>query len=170
MNLRMLAVAALAMTALAGCGGVGSRSQTQPSASPSVNGHATALDLSKCMRANGYPNFPDPVQDDAGTWTIPEVPGLPTSTNVCDALWRSFKQYERARQQSLIDLPKLREYAKCYRAHGVPDFPDPDEWGNFDLPDRVRQADRNNDPTLRAADKACEKYAPPAVPKNRPSR
>jgi hypothetical protein len=160
----MLTVAAVAMTALAGCGG-GPRSHTQPSASPSVNGHATALDLSKCMRGNGYPNFPDPVQDDEGAWTIPEVPGLPTSTTVCDLLWRSFKQYDQDRRRSLLDMPKRRDYAKCMREHGVPDFPDPDEDGNFDLPDRVRQAVTNNDPTVRAARTACEKYAPPVAPK-----
>jgi hypothetical protein len=165
MNLRMLAVAAVVITALAGCGGGGSRSHAQPSASPSINGHAAALDLAKCMRANGYPNFPDPVQDDQGSWTIPNTPGVPVSATVCDALLRTFKQYETSQRQAHLDLPKRREFAKCMRAQGVPDFPDPDEEGNFELPDRVKQADRNNDPTLRAADKACAKYLPPQPPK-----
>jgi hypothetical protein len=56
-------------------------------------------------------------------------------------------------------MTKLRTFAKCIREHGVPNFPDPDEDGNFDLPDGM------DDAALRDAQTACKQYAPPQRPK-----
>ncbi len=36
-------------------------------------------------------------------------------------------------QLSAEDLRKLAEYAKCFREHGLPAFPDPDSDGSFDF-------------------------------------
>jgi hypothetical protein len=100
MDTRMLAMVAMVMIALAGCDAGGSHSG--PSRSPSLNGHTVALDLARCMRANGQPTFPDPVQDAAGNWTL-----------------------------SAQDIAKLREYTTCMRNNGVPNFPDPTSDGDF---------------------------------------
>jgi hypothetical protein len=44
-------------------------------------------------------------------------------------------------------------FARCMRAHGVPDFPDPDSAG--EIPKRQVVAANKNDPRFDAADNAC---------------
>lgn len=53
-------------------------------------------------------------------------------------------------------------YAQCIRAHGEPDFPDPDSQGNFarTLANRTLFAG----PQFQAADKPCQKLLPPSPP------
>lgn len=166
-NPRMLVVVGAAMIALAGCGGGGADpdpgAETSPSAAANGN---QALELAKCMRANGQPNFPDPVQDESGDWSFPETDVNYTLPSECEALGRAQKDSEDEPELTSEDMTKRRQYASCMRENGVPDFPDPDNDGNFPLSDRLRAMD--NDPTMRDARRACEKYEPPRVIK--PSR
>jgi hypothetical protein len=148
-----------AMIALAGCDN-NTRSGAQPSASPSVDARAAALDVAKCMRANGYPNFPDPVQNAQGQWMWPQTADLPASADVpaCNDLVKKAKQAMKvADQPSAQDMAKLRQYAKCMREHGMPNHPDPDSDGNFGVDDKT--------PAWRTANEACKQYAPPQRPK-----
>jgi hypothetical protein len=154
---RTLAVVlATAMIAIAGCDN-NTPSGAHPSASASTDARAAWLDVAKCMRANGYPNFPDPVQIAQGVWDIPQSTGDPAGdVNVpaCDALIRKAKQGTNAAEQpSARDMAKLRQYAKCMRAHGMPNHPDPDSDGNFGVDDKS--------PAWRTANEACKQYAPP---------
>jgi len=48
------------------------------------------------------------------------------------------------------------KYAQCIRAHGVPDFPDPDPGGQF----RGLGHEQQNNPKFRAAQQACRALAP----------
>jgi hypothetical protein len=115
------------------------------------------------MRANGYPNFPDPVENGQGGWEIPESPDVPATIDppACAELVRNAKQgTEVANAPSAEDMAKLRQYASCMREHGAPNFPDPDSQGNFDLPPELR-----NDPARDTAHEACKQYAPPPRPK-----
>jgi hypothetical protein len=160
MTLRMLAVVATATIALAGCSDNGTDGAADPA--PTSN-EAAALELAKCMRANGFPNFPDPVRDDRGRWTFPpEAAGDWQPAEACRHLVHDWKiAFADEKALTPEDLAKLREYAACMRRHGLEDFPDPDGEGNLELPDRLRTLADNEDPAFGAAARACESLLPP---------
>jgi hypothetical protein len=167
----MLAVAGAAMIALAACDGggltgtgTGSGGGAQPSASPSSSGSASNLaawlEVAKCVRAHGHPDFPDPVEDGVGGWKIPDSVGN-IKVPACDDLVRKAKQQTRALEApSAADLAKLRQYAKCVREHGIANFPDPDSDGSFNVSEGQR-----NSSAMRTAARACKQYLPPQPPK-----
>ncbi|GAA4263112.1 hypothetical protein [Dactylosporangium darangshiense] len=155
-------VAALATVAiaLAGCNG---GSHPSPGPSPSAGAQEARiawLRVSECMRANGYPDFPDPALDDRGVWTV----SYPTqgSPAECDELVRQAKVNSRALSAiSPSEMASLQAYAKCMRGHGIAAFPDPDEDGNFGPGVEPLQAD----PKFPAAFDACKALRPPQRPK-----
>jgi hypothetical protein len=114
------AVAVLAGTASAA--GVGF------AATPAQLGNALAF--SRCMRAHGVPNFPDP--NSSGVWPKTEVkalgqanPSLFDSANrTCGDLIPSGGNGETAGQIAEL-WNQFRQYARCMRHHGVPNYPDP---------------------------------------------
>ena len=138
---------ALAATALVGmlataCGGHSSPAGTGGStASGGSAGSPSAVAFSACMRSHGLPGFPDP--DSKGNFPTVDArhlgvsstlyraaeqacqPLLPTGgslrqqTNQC--LW--FGSCPPALLQQLMNIE--RDYARCMRSHGTPDWPDP---------------------------------------------
>jgi hypothetical protein len=50
-------------------------------------------------------------------------------------------------------------YARCMRAHGVSNFPDPTPSGEFDLPRGIK-----SEPQSRSAFQACQRYSPAGHP------
>ena len=56
------------------------------------------------------------------------------------------------------DQDKAVKFAECIRAHGVPDFPDPDAKGDFDLRDRREPRACGRRPSTRA--RTCSHRAP----------
>jgi len=81
-----------------------------------------ALAYARCMRAHGVPDFPDP--DSTGQFNVDphSASSQETAANhACNHLLNVGGQRDQ-RQQS---LGPLLEYARCMRAHGVPNFPDP---------------------------------------------
>lgn len=68
------------------------------------------------------------------------------------------------------DLPKLADYAKCMRGHGIEDFPDPvanpdGTGGGFNVSGGPGSDLDHDDPRFQAANKACQSLLPqPAVP------
>jgi hypothetical protein len=52
------------------------------------------------------------------------------------------------------------KFSACMRSHGVPNFPDPDSQGRLTIQGGPRGGLDPNSATFRAAQKACEKYAP----------
>jgi len=129
----VLAVAGLALV-VAGCGGSGAK----PIASAGKYGPASEpASLSKCMRANGVPNFPDPVQgpggeglpivsSSPGTLT---VEGIPMAGPAFTAAEKACKEYlPPAGPPPAPSAAQLRQelaFAQCMRRNGVPNFPDP---------------------------------------------
>ena len=130
---------------LAGCGGSGARSKAStapygPKSSPAA--------LSRCMRANGVSGFPDPEPGPNG------AVGLPLSENSDGSLTAEGKSFSgpalrRAERVCAVYLPPAggppprvlaaqhrRELieARCMRAHGVPNFPDPSSAGSSQAP------------------------------------
>jgi hypothetical protein len=138
-------VAALVLgVVVAACGG-GYKSPTVPSAGAgptttaartggSSSGATTALAkaeaYSECMRSHGMPNFPDPVLTPNGGYGFrtkgvdPKSSIFQSASEACNALvpggWGTTGQ-----QLSSVQQQQWLNWAKCIRAHGVPDFADP---------------------------------------------
>jgi hypothetical protein len=83
-----------------------------------------ALAYAGCMRAHGVPDFPDPDSD--GNFNIDgnSVTSQETAANqLCNHLLNVGTPLNAAQTQHA--LGQLVKYAQCMRAHGVPNFPDP---------------------------------------------
>lgn len=128
---------------LAGCGGSGSN----PSASTGRYGPANSpASLSRCMRANRVSGFPDPIAVPGGGEGLPLMvtsddsliaeghtfagPAVRSAERVCAAyLPPAGGPPPKVRAQQ---LRQELAFARCMRAHGVPNFPDPSSSGGQD--------------------------------------
>jgi hypothetical protein len=150
----------LVTVTLAGCGAssVGSTATT---------GNSPA-DLSNCMRANGISNFPDPRAGPSGAVGLPisTTPGSGTLT--VEGVTFSGPAFEKAETACKAYLPgaggppppvsasdkaKALAFAKCMRAHGVPNFPDPKFSGG--AADKQAPPVNLNAPAVRRAAASC---------------
>lgn len=109
------------------------------------------LAYAKCMISHGIKNFPEPngqgqLQLTQGQMPDINSPQFQAAMQACKALNPAsvaLSPAEQAQHQAA-----LVQYAKCMRAHGVPNFPDPGSNGTFDVgginPDssQIQQADR----------------------------
>ena len=122
-------LAALAMVALISACGSSAPAETGTGVDNTSN-HAKAVKFSECMRSNGVSAFPDP--DGSGKLTIDAVangssvnantPAFEQALTACKALEPSgFTGSKRSTQQQQAAL----KFARCIRANGVSDFPDP---------------------------------------------
>jgi len=162
MKPRTVAVLGAVLLLLAGCDPAGGRAGGPASPSRSTDS-APALEVARCMRANGFPDFPDPVRNDDGTWIFPESAGEWVPPEPCRPLVGAWKRTISGKGITPEEIAKIRDHARCMREHGIPDFPDPDEEGNLEIPERLRGLE--NDPTLLAAKDACASLLPPKRPK-----
>ena len=112
----------------AGCGGL-------PSSARSAQQDG-ALAFSRCMRSHGVAAYPDP----SGNGLLPK--------KTLQQLGVSGSEYESARGACIHLVPNggqptaaqvaqyrsvMLTYARCIRAHGVPNMPDPDSRGHLDI-------------------------------------
>ena len=159
---------ALALTscavALAACGGSGSK----PNASTGPYGPASSpAALSRFMRAHGVSGFPDPFAGPTG------AVGLPLSVNPDGSLTANGQTFagpvlRSAERACSAYLPpggpapavpeseklKALAFARCMRAHGVPNFPDPTlSPGGGPTPQAAGV--NPNSPAVLAAGKVC---------------
>lgn len=169
------AFAASAALALAGCGGSspsntatagggsgssGAGGDSSAGAPPNSRGvTAGALQFARCMRAHGISNFADPTN--GGELTIPpddkNSPAFKSASQACQSrLQGGGPQAQRSDMSHAQSL----QLAKCIRAHGVPNFPDPNASGV------IPQSGINpNSPAMKAALRACQPAGgPPAAP------
>jgi hypothetical protein len=152
--------AAAALAALAaGCGGSPPRDAAA---------QAAPVRFSACMRSQGIARFPDP----GGSGAVPKVAldrlGVSDSrfqaaTRACRDLLpnggRPANQTERRRIAAL----GLR-FARCVRAHGVENFPDPGSDGR--IPDPATAGIDQSSPKFQSANQACGASRPPYMPSN----
>ncbi len=131
----LLAAAGVAL-AVSGCAG----SSRKATASTGHYGPASSpAALSRCMRANGVSGFPDPIAGPSG------AVGLPLSENADGSLTAEGQTFagpalRTAERVCAVYLPpaggppppvsaeqqrQALAFARCMRAHGVPNFPDP---------------------------------------------
>lgn len=119
---RSLAAVGFAVT-LAACG-----SSHSPSSGAGSGTSSKALAVADCMRAHGVPNFPDPTGGGgginlAGTGINPKSPAFKSARRVCAKLAPAASPGGvRATESQFLAAVT---FAKCLRAHGLPDFPDP---------------------------------------------
>lgn len=118
----IVAVLACLATFAAACSG-------SASPSPASSAHAVGLAFAQCMRNHGYPRFPDP--DSAGNFNLAGInlntprgrsAGAACNSQVADANPNPGKQNAQALSHAL-------KFARCIRAHGVTNFPDPNPGG-----------------------------------------
>lgn len=86
-----------------------------------------------CVRKHGLPAFPDPPYSAGelnGMGFRKNSPAMERATKACHglALKAGVVQTPAELQQHLAQMLKI---AKCMRAHGITDFPDPDSHGNL---------------------------------------
>jgi hypothetical protein len=143
---RATAAAAIALTALAllaaACSdrpsSVGPSSAGHPSATGTAASSAVAF--SRCMRSRGVPTYPDPTSSGALPKTSPQQLGVSSSQfqsaqAACQHLIPDTGLSQQTQQcmltgncpQALVQqiLTAERKFARCMRAHGVPNWPDP---------------------------------------------
>jgi hypothetical protein len=131
-------------------------------ASPGASGHGSPLAYSRCMRAHGITKFPDPdshgnlgINAGPGTGIDPNSPQYKAADQACKHLMPAPNPSQAAQ-----DRPALLRYARCMRAHGVTDFPDPNPGGGIQAsPTPGSDLDPNN-PIYKAANNACKHYQP----------
>jgi hypothetical protein len=144
--LTALVAAGLGTAGLAGCGG-GSSASPNPTASASA-GRQQLLALGQqwveCLRSHGLTRMPDAQLSQDGYLQFPPANGYNwkedfgkhrSIIDACQSIEDSYpaNAFRPKDQVTAGDLRKLAEYAKCVRAHGIPDFPDPDSTGTFDV-------------------------------------
>ena len=115
-----------------------------------------ALRFSRCMRANGVPNFPDPGPNTQAvllrSGINPASPAYESADNTC-------KRYLPSSKPPPPIPPSVRRellaWARCMRANGVPGVPDPDADGiQFPAGDPLVQS-----PAFERADNGpCKRY------------
>jgi hypothetical protein len=152
MKFRMLAIAATAMIALAGCGG------DDPPANSAGN-DATMREAAKCMRENGYPDYPDPIRFDDGRWGFPDSAPNVEPPEVCRRLFIKGKNEQGPKPNANAEyMAQARKFAECMRTHGATGWPDPDSDGYFDPPAALLE---KNNADAHKAHLACDSQQPP---------
>ena len=158
MRIRTLLATALLVLATAACGGNGAK----PSAAPSTTDrNAQAVRYSQCMRENGVPDFPDPVDGriqlraEKGSDLDPESAGFKKAQETC-------KPYEPAglgqQGQNGQQQAQALKWVQCMRQNGVPNMPDPQADGRM-----LFTGDNGVDPDSQAfkdAQQKCRDLAP----------
>lgn len=162
-----LVVLLAAFGLLAGCGantggpGVASVSPTSKAgvSASATSKRASALAYSRCMRAHGIKDFPDPGPD--GEVSINATPGSDLTGPRFEAAMKACRPMlpseGRRRDPRVVRAAALR-YAKCMRAHGIKDFPDPNSDGGIQI--SAGPGLDPNSPRFKAADKACKHFLP----------
>ena len=172
-------IGASAMVMLAGCGGSspststggggsnssaaagGDSSAVAPPNSNSVA--ADAVKFARCIRSHGVSDFPDPPS--SGQLTIPpddrNTPAFERAQKACRSLMPGGAGGAGPNgQKSDMTRAQALRLARCIRAHGVPNFPDPNASGGISLGNI-----NTNSPAVKAALQACHPAGrPPQTP------
>jgi hypothetical protein len=157
----MLAVTAgiALLTTACGGGGTSATGAADPGSSHSVSAaYAKALAYSECIRSHGVPNFPDPTISGSNIGLNLGNSGvnqsaLQAAQNACKSL---SPVHPLTGAQEAKNIAEGLKWAQCIRQHGVPDFPDPNSDGAFNLPSGMNPQSA----TLQAAQNSCQSVRP----------
>ena len=148
---KLLIVAALLLGSMAGCGHLGDKSSDDDT-------FQEALAYSKCMRANGAPDFPDPQRKDGGV-------EMSTPKDVDQKALAACRDKNPQNDTGAndgggtVDSAKLADWTKCMRAE-LPNFPDPEVTGNTITLQLSGTGINGGSTDFQKARKACESHFP----------
>jgi hypothetical protein len=173
-------LAALTAIVVAGCGGAGAHGIAtatggDAATTTTINGDDAFIAYARCMRANGVPDFPDPVQlpghnglslvytgDNA-------TPAFHTANDACQHLIQSIVDMKSRNAHDALTPERLQglvAYARCMRDRQIPLLdPDPTD-GHVSLGSLAGIPDTGigrRDPRFAAADAVCRSQLPPGV-------
>jgi hypothetical protein len=162
-----LALTAMA-AALAGCAGGGTAGDGEEPADVRAQAAPVWREAAECIRAHGYPDFPDPVVADDGTVKLPEDVARNLDRNqdaaracepILDRLPASVRQAQEGGGTATPEqVAQLRRLAQCMRQNGLPNWPDPGSDGRFPLTDEIRREGKS--PRVRNAMDRCDALNP----------
>jgi hypothetical protein len=115
-------IALLTAGLLAGCGG-----SSGSSAGSSASGDR-AVRFAECMRENGVPDFPDPVDGRITMRSGGDPATLQVAQEACQKFAPGGGRTTAQMQEQII------AFSQCMRDNGVPDFPDPEGPGRLLIP------------------------------------
>jgi hypothetical protein len=126
-------------------------------------GRAGALAYSQCMRAHGLKDFPDP--DAKGGIVLSAGPGSDLDFNspafkAADNACKSLRPVPTAGGDPARLKAANLAYARCMRAHGVADFPDPSSDGTIQIKAQPGGDLDPHNPVFTKADTACKHLEP----------
>ena len=156
MNRALLLSIGFVAFVLAGCAGTA----TQTTQSSNARATVALRELARCVRAHGMADFPDPQVDSSGHPTFPDsAPRIPTQVQqACREVAAQIPpDYTATAQVSTADYEKLLRFARCMRAHGVRDWPDPNALGEFAIDARIRRGGKQ---IFGAGADACARLNP----------
>jgi hypothetical protein len=115
--------------AIAACGS--SSNSTDPHGKPTASMRQAALAFSRCMRAHGLTNFPDPnttggginIQISQSSGINPFSPTFKAARAACHKLLPGGGPVSG--HPSAQDKAQMLQISECMREHGISDFPDP---------------------------------------------
>ncbi len=157
----LAAATAITGFALCGCGSSPAASQSSPSSAVERTLDAF-LQLARCARTHGLSGFPDPIIRD-GEPTFPnDAPRVPPQVEQeCATIAaRIPARYTTTQPVPSSDLQQLRRLARCIRAHGVPDWPDPNALGEFPIDARLQGGNGATKIAVESAARACARVNP----------
>jgi hypothetical protein len=118
-----------------------------PSANASAGSERTAQlwhDVAQCLRTHGHPTFHDPTIDsngdpDFGAQNLAVKQAVATlGQTVCRRQFAALPAAEHHRPPTQAELHAMVLFARCMRAHGLSDWPDPHADGTFPLSMRIQ--------------------------------
>ncbi len=169
-QLSSILICLLGAVAIAACGSTSSgaaraslsgASDSQPDAGSPSASLAEWRGAVACARRHGMPRLPDPVLGAKGQVMLPGYARVPTPTpavqSACAAQIRAIQSTGGVdAAESGSDIAALVRVAVCIRAHGFPQWPDPNGRGEF----HVGSAVAGTPAKLGAAVSACDPLFP----------
>ncbi len=157
------AIIAAMVLLVAGCGGHPSAGGSPGAGAPPTS--ASVLGFSQCMRSHGVPEFPDPDSRGVVPKVVPQQVAV-TASQLERAQAACGHLPQASNAQSQQTMSGMLDFARCMRAHGVRDWPDPSTDSNgapvFDLRGQVNP----DTPRMDAVSGFCSHLLRPAPGQN----
>jgi hypothetical protein len=158
----VIATAILALLAAA-CGGGGSSTGSVGSSHAGGSSSSrSAVAFARCMRGSGVQDYPDPTSKVgsggvSGSDLDPFNPIFEAAYQACQSLLPPGQETLQQMHHQLAEEGLY--FARCMRAHGITNFPDPNADGQF--PETQMRGLGKGSPQFTAAQNACERYLSP---------
>jgi hypothetical protein len=154
---------------LAGCAGNNKSpgvATANGGATPTASAEASespgdGLKFAQCMRDNGLTWFKDPDPNEKGfSINIPRGTDKAKVDKAMEACRKYMPNGGEPPKPDPATTAKLREFAKCMRANGVPEFPDPKADGGLEIKAGPGSGLDPESAAWKKAEKACDQYRP----------